>query len=275
VKYLAVGCTFRDELPYLREWIEYHRLVGVERFYMYCDDDSPDAALRLLKPYIDMGLVVMAPFVAEGAQFVGLQATIYGGFVQMAANEVRWLACIDVDEFLLPVQADNVPEVLAPYERYAALAVNWACFGSSGLRVAPGLQTEMLRMRMHDDREENRGFKSIVDPARVVRPYNPHKFILADSQVLVDEYGAPVTGDYLNENTPFFGKRLRLNHYRIRSLTAFEDKVSRWRDRGHPELGSVEAQQQYLRRYDRNEVPDDTIQRFVPELRRRLGRASP
>jgi hypothetical protein len=271
VKYLAVGCTFRDELPYLREWIEYHRLVGVERFYMYCDDDSPGAALQLLKPYIDLGLVVMAPFVAEGAKFAGLQPTIYGGFVQMAADEVRWLACIDVDEFLLPVHADNVPEVLVPYEKYAALAVNWACFGSSGLRVTPGLQTEMLRMRLRNDRDENRGFKSIVNPARVARPYNPHRFILADPEVLVDEFGAPVTGHYRNENTPFFGERLRINHYPIRSATAFAEKVSRWRDRGHPELGSVEAQRQYLSRYDRNEVFDDTIQRFVPELRRRMG----
>lgn len=31
--YLAVCAIFRDEAPYLAEWIEFHRLVGVEHFY--------------------------------------------------------------------------------------------------------------------------------------------------------------------------------------------------------------------------------------------------
>ena len=33
--YLSICAVYRDEGPYLREWIEFHRLVGVERFYLY------------------------------------------------------------------------------------------------------------------------------------------------------------------------------------------------------------------------------------------------
>jgi len=28
---LAIAAIFKDEAPYLKEWIEYHKLVGVER----------------------------------------------------------------------------------------------------------------------------------------------------------------------------------------------------------------------------------------------------
>ena len=32
---LAVVAIFKDEAPYLREWLDYHLLAGVEYFYLY------------------------------------------------------------------------------------------------------------------------------------------------------------------------------------------------------------------------------------------------
>jgi len=40
--YLSICAIFKDEAPYLPEWIEFHRLVGVERFFLY-DNGSGDA----------------------------------------------------------------------------------------------------------------------------------------------------------------------------------------------------------------------------------------
>src|SRR6185312_2800453 len=33
--YLAACAIYRDEAEYLAEWLEFHRLVGFERFYLY------------------------------------------------------------------------------------------------------------------------------------------------------------------------------------------------------------------------------------------------
>ena len=33
--YLSICAIYRDEAFYLREWLEFHRLVGVERFFLY------------------------------------------------------------------------------------------------------------------------------------------------------------------------------------------------------------------------------------------------
>jgi hypothetical protein len=267
--YLAACCIFKGEHQYLREWIEYHRLVGVERFYMVSNDDSSDLARSALAPYIERGEVSFTS--RPGGPFVTLQTDIYLEVLAAGCANVRWLAFLDLDEFLLPVEADSVPEVLSAYERYAALAVNWACFGSSGLHAAPPLQTAAYRMRLRDEDEENRAYKSIVDPARVIGTRSPHRFILAEPWVLVDEFGSPVTHDWRNQNDPFFGRRLRINHYRTRSAEEFAQKVARWRDEGHPEFTSPLQVQRYWERNDRAEVADDTMQRFVGELRRRLG----
>ena len=40
--YLAVCAIYRNEAPYLREWIEFHRLVGVERFFLYNNESTDD-----------------------------------------------------------------------------------------------------------------------------------------------------------------------------------------------------------------------------------------
>ncbi len=269
MKYLAACCVFKDELRYLREWIEYHRAVGVERFYLVCNDDAPDAARRLLAPYIDRGEVVFTS--RPGGPFAKLQPGLFLDVIEAADGQVRWLAFLDTDEFLVPVEAAGVPEVLSAYDDCAALAVNWACFGSSGLKRPPRLQTEAYRRRLPDHHEDNRSFKSIVNPSKVVASYNPHRFILTEPEVLVDEFRAPVTHAWRNDNEPFFGTRLRINHYRIRSEQEFAEKLARWRDGGHPELGSTAQAQEFWRRCDEGDVIDETIQRFVPELKRRLA----
>lgn len=52
--YLSVACIAKNEGPYIREWIEYHKIVGVERFYFY-DNDSSDNTREVLEPYIRGG----------------------------------------------------------------------------------------------------------------------------------------------------------------------------------------------------------------------------
>ncbi|GMO23401.1 MAG: hypothetical protein Ta2B_02600 [Termitinemataceae bacterium] len=38
---LSIVAIVKNEASYIKEWIEYHRLVGVDRFYIY-DDNSTD-----------------------------------------------------------------------------------------------------------------------------------------------------------------------------------------------------------------------------------------
>ena len=45
--YLSICAVYRDEAPYLREWVEFHRLVGVERFFLY-NNDSVDEHREVL-----------------------------------------------------------------------------------------------------------------------------------------------------------------------------------------------------------------------------------
>ena len=54
--YLSICAIYRNEGEYLREWIEFHRLVGVERCYLY-DNLSTDSHREVLAPYVEQGIV--------------------------------------------------------------------------------------------------------------------------------------------------------------------------------------------------------------------------
>src|SRR5919198_1069368 len=56
--YLSACTLYRDDAEYLREWIEFHRLVGVERFFLY-NNYSEDSHREVLAPYIENDIVVL------------------------------------------------------------------------------------------------------------------------------------------------------------------------------------------------------------------------
>lgn len=53
---IAIVAIAKNEGPYIREWIEYHRLLGVTKFYFY-DNESEDQTKEILKSYIQSNLV--------------------------------------------------------------------------------------------------------------------------------------------------------------------------------------------------------------------------
>src|SRR4029453_13855875 len=53
---LVIGCVFQDEARFLREWIEFHRMMGVQRFFLV-NDRSSDNYQGVLRPYCDANIV--------------------------------------------------------------------------------------------------------------------------------------------------------------------------------------------------------------------------
>ena len=129
--YLTIYAMFKRETPWLAEWIEYHRVVGVERFYLF-EAEPTDEAAGVLRPYEQCGLIrVMRGGEYTHATRVGLD----GACVREAESRCVWAAFIDLDEFLFPVEGDSVAALLPQYEESAALCVNWQLLGSSCLSV--------------------------------------------------------------------------------------------------------------------------------------------
>lgn len=52
---VSIVAILKNEAPYIREWIQYHLLVGIQHFYLH-DNESTDDVYSILKPFINDGI---------------------------------------------------------------------------------------------------------------------------------------------------------------------------------------------------------------------------
>ena len=222
--YLSICAVYRNEAPYLREWVAFHRVVGVERFFLY-NNRSDDDHRAALAPYIEDGTVVLQDWDDWPAQM-----QTYDDCLKRHRDESRWIGFIDLDEFLFSPTGRPVPEVLTEFERWPGVGVNWAVYGSSGHRTRPpGLVIENY-VRRSDNDDLNRHIKSIADPRRVRAFCTPHFFMYSgEPGVAVDENHQLVGDPRPSMSKELSFSLLRVNHYMTKS-----DEEHHAEDRARP-----------------------------------------
>lgn len=207
---LAVCAIFKNEAPYLKEWLEFYKLIGVQHFYLY-NNNSTDNYKEILQPYIESKEVDLIdwdyPYALGQAQ-----NSAYNNCLRKARGKVKWLGFLDLDEFLFPVQENNLQTFLKQYESYGAVCANWVMFGTSDIEIIPDntLTIEALTTRAFLDEGVHKHVKSIVRPERVVSmsAHNPTKLYRNFFQVTTDKI--KFTGPY----SPTVAlDKLRINHY--------------------------------------------------------------
>jgi hypothetical protein len=259
--YLSVFVIYHNEANYLREWIEFHKLVGFERFFLY-NNFSTDHHREVLAPYIADGTVVHREWPVEPAQMAG-----YRDVLERHRHDTHWLGLFDIDEFLFSPAGAKVSEVLRGFEEFPGVGVNEITFGTSGhLTRQPGLAIEHYVRRCELDRPRNRIIKSIIQPMRVADlGSDPHYFRYVDGQRGVTENKEPIRGSITQSVSVDL---LRINHYMTRSQEEREIKNA-----GPDVLRGGRRHLPKAKERDRmlNSEEDTTILRFAPALREAMG----
>jgi hypothetical protein len=247
--YLAVCAIFRDEAPYLAEWIEFHRLQGVEHFWLY-DNLSGDDWRSAITPNSDV--VDVTPWPVENAG----QYSAYLDCLTSHRRDARWIAFIDIDEFLFSPAGRSLPKVLREFEQHPGVVANWRMYGTNGYEDPPeGLVIENYLMRGPDDHPDNVLVKSIINPRKAVDFVDdPHRFHLV---------GTPVGEDHRPNRSalrdPATTDLLRINHYYSRSAR----ELARKRARANAADGLVRDTAQT----PQDEIRDETILQYLPALK--------
>lgn len=216
---VSVVAIFQNEDRFLKEWIEFHKTVGVQHFYLY-NHLSTDDYQSVLEPYIQDGTVELIdwpyPF-TEYKEWGGIQMQAYKDGIKRARKISKWVAIIDTDEFLFPVQAVSLSEFLEEYEEYAALGVNWQCYGSSYIeRLLPEqYMLEVMTWKAPQEASKNFHVKSIVQPLKVVDCDNPHYCRYKENEIAVNESKKPFEGAFTEQVEI---SKIRINHYWSRDL---------------------------------------------------------
>jgi len=270
---LALTAIFRNEAPYLKEWIEFHREVGFDHFYLF-DNLSVDSYLPVLQTYIEHGIVDLFSWPLEHTQqndWTDIQCLAYEKALQLARDQAKWLAIIDVDEFLFPAKKRSLVEILSQYENFGGIGVNWQVFGTSRVSKIPEnrLLIETLHLKLPENDSANRFIKSIVQPKFVLGCTNPHYVVYRPGYFQVNSDSIPFIGSespYVQIDT------IRINHYRLRDEHYLHaQKIPRARKwwNAQPE----ERWKAYYQSF--NQVSDRAISRFIPCVKDRLKASYP
>jgi Glycosyltransferase family 92 len=258
---IAIAAIFFNEAEYLKEWIEFHLMVGVDRFYLY-DNGSSDGFSAILEPYCQAGQVLLLPWSA----FIGdasAQRLAYAHAARNCAPSVRWLAFIDIDEFLFSETGDDIRPVFAKLEGFAALTIPRFEFGPNGHKEKPeGLVIEnYTRVGQRDlASNSNMNSKAAIQPA-LAEEIGTHICLVAGDTLAIEPVGSePV--------------ELRINHYFSKSDREFENKMQRgysWKDqRGKRIENVVSKKYDLLKAILDNDGGDYSMAHFVERLKPRI-----
>lgn len=242
--YLAVCAIAKNEGAYFKEWIEWHRSMGVEKFYIY-DNESTDGTRQVLEPYIASGLVEYRYFPGYHCQLAA-----YDDCLEKYRFEVRWLAIIDLDEFIVPIKDYAIPTFLQRFEKFPVVEVNWLIYGSSGAKKKEeGAVMERFKCHSLPEHPLNRHVKSIVNPRRVFSVIGCHE-VARISGSSVDSHGNLIKRNFRDREPQ--QDVIRINHYAVKSYEEFKTKQSRGRARGKNKFRG----DAYFTMYDLNDIKE-------------------
>lgn len=248
----------------MKEWIEFHRLVGVDHFYLY-DNQSEDNPRAVLANYIEKGIVTYFDWPNREEENWGdrvqswvwtTQIPAYYHACNLSQTKTKWLALIDSDEFIVPAAEKTLTAILKKHENRAGIAIRWQVYGTSGVEKIPKkkLMIELLTMRSLPEDPINGITKIIVQPVW----FSGFK-------------AAPHTGSYKEYRREYAAQpdEIRINHYINRDRHFYyHEKV-----KGKETIDNVKWSEEHIegvaQKY--NDVEDRIMDRFIGQLKKRMG----
>jgi hypothetical protein len=260
--------------------VRFCRLVGVERFYIYLDycTDNTEAVLKSIAQEDIVAIQwtedQYSPHCSPIAcEFGGTpQITSFNHWIANFSHEAEWVAFIDPDEYMYHSVLDDLRSLLDIVPPIAsALWLQWLVFGRNGhIKRPQGLTTENYTMRGHLGKPYPFGRQGKILARSTALDYFGPK----GAHNAFFKTGATFTLEGFEiewAHNPNFGimPQLRCNHYYNRSEEEAFAKLQRG-DRNA--VGKHVPDWKRMELYNVNDVEDKTILRFLPALKRSMGR---
>jgi hypothetical protein len=159
----------RDELRVL-EWISHHINIGFDYIYIY-DHKSVLPIKSIIKPNKNI--------IVKNIDEINKKSNLIDRSVDYAKlNNFDWMLYLDMDEFLVLPNDDNIVSFLLKYDNYEQIGINWLMFGSNFHKSEPiGTMIENYTMcsTLLDQH-----IKSFVRPNKVINTLNAHVYKTLD-----------------------------------------------------------------------------------------------
>ncbi len=232
----------------------------MEKFYIY-DNESTDNTKEILKSYIDDGTVEYTYW--QNSQ----QIQAYNDSTQKHKYETKWMIFIDIDEFIVPIGKETIPEIINEINPKAGLGINWLIYGDSGHKTKTAdLVIERFTKHSTKDFERNYFYKSIVNPRLVFKMWI-HSAIFVGNITTINEDKHKIKRNAQTQNVNI--NKIRINHYWGKSYEEFLAKQQRWTPKNGKKTYLIKDNLFFYN--NRNDIEDKTtMQKYIKPIKENL-----
>lgn len=269
---VAIVLIVRNEARHIAEWAQFHLRAGVRHVLVY-DNGSTDGTMQVLRAALPPAALTVIPwaqrrFRTTWGREIHNQVLAYAHALMNFGPAYRWLAFIDVDEFLVPVAAASIPEAMAGLEGAAHVSLPWHMFGRGGHQVPPegGVVQNYLQRAAHPHAlSHGLNFKCLVDPARVTG-VGVHGFGIDGREEGVNDAGRTFAHKDRAKPAFYSRERLQLNHYYTRSDAELQAKIGRGSNRAVPPDRHIRRVMRIVQAIEADTIEDHTATDFLVRL---------
>lgn len=283
----VIVTTMKNEGPFILEWIAYHRAIGFDDFLVYTNDctDGTDTLLELLQ---SRGIVQHRENPFPGTDLKPQHAALQAAENEPLVRKAKWIACMDVDEFINIKTGDGtLDDLFAALPKANMISMTWRLFGNSDIHDYQDrpIIGQFTRCAPEFARKPHQawGFKTLFQNMGIFRKLGVHRPKGLNSQLWdqinwVNGSGKPLPKEHYRNawrsTAETYGYDLvALNHYAVRSAESFLVK----RDRGRVNHVDRDQGLAYWFRMNNNAAEEQSITRMLTALEKELAalRADP
>lgn len=281
----ALLTAVKNEGPDLLEWVAYHRAIGFDPVIVY-SNDCDDGSDLLLDALAGIGWIEHHRH-QPPANIAPQDAVAALAWQNPNLRAAGWAIWLDGDEFLnVKTPGGRVQDLATALGTADGIAVNWRNFGDSGLtHSTDDLVLSRFTAAAALDFRLSRTVKALFRVNDKIESLYIHRPVWKPGTVeVLDGAGHPLPGDFTfapkknarpEELVPK-GRQsydlAQINHYAIKAL----DRVAIKQRRGNGLVaggGSSRFGFGYLRRFNRNEEADLSVQSHIPATQSLMAEA--
>jgi hypothetical protein len=263
---LTLVSAFRNEGKYIKEWLCYYHLIGIEHFIIFLHQNTDDS-LEIINSLNFKNKIQIISIEKENDIGVNFQNNILKQAIELSSTE--WIAYFDIDEFLYLNNHIDINQFLIEYSNIGGIAIYQNIFGSCGHIKSPeGLVIDNYLYRNNNDvymdKKTTFFFRNPVDLFAEV------KFILNRKTVsyIRTIHEIVCSKKIITEDGSLFQKqKLRrvmnnicINHYFTKSKEDWDFKTGRQRI-----SGSNKYPKDFFTYFEKQSYLDDNIQKKYSE----------
>jgi hypothetical protein len=233
---ITLGLVAKNESKYLKEWVLYHRLIGVDNFSIYLHNNT-DNSSSILE---DLGV----NFKNVSSEFLGFEVKnkLYAELIEQANTE--FVCCLDIDEFIVIPEHDDIKDFLSSslFDGFGGIVLHQNIFGSNDHQDSPnGLVIDNYTKRHPDKFDFPKNYPNFQQPCdlfKIIKTIVRRKSL----KKVLDSHEYLTHTPIVDENGQLYRKytcnrplsKIRLNHYFTKSLEDWTFKTNRPRFSNSP-----------------------------------------